>query len=80
MSEAPHPTDAPGLAEEGELIPTSDPYPKMILVCMGISLVLVVVIFGFIFYDFMHRVDQNVRPSIHPAARPAEAPGDASAS
>ena len=74
MSEDTHPVDVPGPADE-ELIPTSDPYPRMILVCMGISLVLVVIIFGCIFLDFMQRTDQDVRPYARPSAAPVETPG-----
>jgi hypothetical protein len=74
MNEAtptPNPDAGSGL-EEG--MPTSDPYPRMILVCMGISATLIVIIFACLFYDFMHRNEQNVRPATQPIQRPAEAP------
>ena len=69
MSEASRPPEDP----EEQLIPTSDPYPKMILVCMGIFLALVMVIFGFIFFDFMHRTEQDVRPFSRTVSLPAPA-------
>ena len=74
MNEAtptPNPDAGSGL-EEG--MPTSDPYPRMILVCMRISATLIVIIFACLFYDFMHRNEQNVRPVTQPIQRPAEAP------
>ncbi len=60
--------------EEG--IPTSDPYPRMILVCIGISMTLIVIIFACLFYDFMHRNQQNVRPVQPPFERSVPAPAD----
>tara|TARA_R110001592_G_scaffold69475_3_gene213104 strand:+ start:273 stop:518 length:246 start_codon:yes stop_codon:yes gene_type:complete len=37
-------------------IPTEDPFPRMILVCVGITVALLFVIMGFIFFDFV--IDQ----------------------
>lgn len=69
----PNPAAGSGL-EEG--IPTSDPYPRMILACMGISMTLIVIIFACLFYDFMHRNQQNVRPVGPPIERPAQIPAE----
>lgn len=76
-TEVPRPVKGSGL-EEG--IPTSDPYPRMILVCMGISMTLIVIIFGCIFYDFVQRTERSVRPVRPPVATPAEAPVETPAS
>lgn len=76
MNEAtptPNPDAGSGL-EEG--IPTSDPYPRMILACMGIAMTLVVIIFACLFFDFMHRNEQNVRPVRPPVERPAQVPAE----
>lgn len=64
MSEVPAANENP---EPDEGIPTSDPYPKMILICMGIFVVLLIVIFGFILLDIVDRSDDYVRPISHPA-------------
>lgn len=53
-----------------------DPYPKMILVCMGIALVLVTIIFGFIFFDFMRRSESGMRPVRPTATQTQEAPAN----
>ena len=45
-------------------IPARDPFPRMIVVCIGITMVLFVVIMGFLFVDFVAiRSNQNVRPA-----------------
>ena len=51
-----------------------DPYPRMIIACMGIALVLVMIIFGFIFFDFMSRSESSVRPVRPTSTQPIEAP------
>lgn len=61
-------------APEGEGIPESDPYPKMILVCIGISAVLSIVIFAVILFDFIGRTDSSVRPVRPAITAPAETP------
>ncbi len=80
MNEAnptPNPDAGSGL-EEG--MPTSDPYPRMILVCMGISMTLIVIIFAFLFFDFIHRNEQNVRPVRPSVEQPAQIPAETSPS
>lgn len=73
MSEASQPaSNGPEQPPEEELIPTSDPYPRMILVCMGIFVVLIIVIFGFILYDFMH--EQDARPPVRQINRSESTP------
>ncbi len=47
----------------GQQTPEPDPYPKMIIACVGIFLVLLMVIFGFIAFDFAMRQKDNVRPT-----------------
>lgn len=70
---APEPAAAGETRKEG--IPQEDPYPKMILVCGGIFVVLLIVIFGFIAFDFTLRLRHNVRPVPTPESIPApEAP------
>ena len=69
MSEVPIPTSA-----ERRMRQERDPYPKMILVCMGIALVLVTIIFGFIFFDFMSRSESSVRPVRPTSTQPIDAP------
>ena len=61
MAEVPDP--APSEAPENPSVtpvPPADPYPKMILVCMGISLFLILVIFAAIAMDMRQRVDRRV--------------------
>jgi len=43
----------------------SDPYPRMILVCIGISGVLAVLIFSVLLFDYVLRERNSVRPT-HP--------------
>lgn len=69
MNEAPIPTSG-----ERRMSQERDPYPKMILVCMGIALVLVMIIFGFIFFDFMSRSESSVRPVRPTSTQPIDAP------
>ena len=45
-----------------EGIPESDPYPRMILVCIGISVVLATIIFSVLLFDFVLRERDSVRP------------------
>lgn len=73
MAEDRHPQPST-LPPDGERIPQSDPYPKMILVCIGISAVLFVLIFAVILFDFIGRTDSSVRPVRPPATAPAETP------
>jgi len=58
ISEVPPPeTPAPSIPAVAK---PADPYPKMILVCFGIFMVLIVVIFGVIALDMTQRVDRRV--------------------
>ncbi len=54
-------------------IPKDDPLPRMIIVCTGITLFLLMVIMGFLFVDFIIGPSrQNVRPPaevVQPEAR-----------
>jgi len=42
--------------------PDKDPYPKMILVCIGISMSLLIVIVMVVLVDFIQRADPNITP------------------
>ncbi len=54
-----------------EDIPRNDPFPRMIIVCVGITMFLLVIIMGVLFIDFIVlRPQQNVRPA-PVQARPA---------
>ena len=54
-------------------VTNDDPFPRMIIVCIGITLTLLVVILGFLFYDFViRRPDQNVRSTPTPALSVSE--------
>ena len=45
-------------------LPESDPFPRMIIVCVGITLALLMVILAFLFVDFIVlRPETNVRPA-----------------
>ena len=69
MSESPEPNR---VHEQSPKAQERDPYPRMILVCMGIALVLVMIIFAFIFFDFMNRGESGVRPVRPTATQPLE--------
>lgn len=46
-----------------EAVPKDDPFPRMIIVCIGITMFLFMVIMGFLFVDFIvGQSRQNVRP------------------
>lgn len=61
-------------AEDGE-IPHTDPFPRMILVCIGITIALLFIIMACIFVDFVIlRPGQNVREHPIPAVEGAPAP------
>jgi len=50
-------------------VPKEDPFPRMIIVCVGITAALFVLIMGCIFVDFiLLRPEQNVRSVPVPAA------------
>lgn len=70
MHEAQEPQDNPAIAQGDEGIPTSDPYPRMILVCMGIFVALIIVLFGFIIVDFIQRSEQDVKTMVRPPSHP----------
>lgn len=47
-----------------EAVPKEDPFPKMIVVCVAITLTLLFIIMGCLFVDFvLLRPGQNVRPT-----------------
>jgi hypothetical protein len=49
---------------DGVKIPESDPFPRMIIVCIVITLFFLAIILGTIFFDLVvRRPEQNVRPS-----------------
>ena len=55
-------------------LPKKDPFPRMIIICMGISLTLLMVIFAVLFVDFIIiQPDQNFRqtPVVTTPAVPA---------
>ena len=47
--------------------PAKEPYPRMILVCIGISMTLLIVIVMVVLVDFIQRADPNISPP-NPAA------------
>lgn len=49
-------------AKQGE-VPQEDPFPRMIIVCIGITMFLLMVIMGFLFVDF---VIGHSRPDVRP--------------
>jgi len=51
----------------GGVRPERDSYPKMILVCIGISMTLLIVIVMVVLVDFVQRSDPNISPP-NPAA------------
>lgn len=71
MSDAPEPNRA---VDASRMVQERDPYPRMIIACMGIALVLVTIIFGFIFFDLMGRSDSSARPVRPPATQPMDVP------
>ena len=62
-------------------IPRHDPFPRMIVVCIAITMALLFIIMGFLFFDFViRRPAQNVRQApvrTAPAPPPAPAPSPA---
>ncbi len=67
-------------ATQGE-VPRDDPFPRMIIVCVGITMFLLMVILGFLFVDFIvGQSRQNVRPPagvVQPASPVAPDAADA---
>ena len=62
---------APGVPAGGK---PADPYPRMILVCFGIFMVLIVIIFGVIALDMSQRVDRRVVQPGFDQSEPAPPP------
>ena len=67
------PEASPGLPEG---VPTEDPFPKVFVVCFGIFIVLIVLIFGVILFDMTQRVERRVLQV--PLEREAPAPAPSS--
>lgn len=73
------PSESPGTPQK---IRENDPYPKMITVCIAITVVLFFVIMGVIFYDFVESDaflpgapgDQGTTPGFPPVPGPENAP------
>lgn len=66
--------DQDPIVEKRPPVQENDPYPRMIIVCIGIALVLVTIIFGFIFFDLISQRESGVRPVRPAATQPLDLP------